>query len=638
MTRAHPHRLSTLGAAAVLVVGPVVGPGAVLPAAGADPVTADHRAGHRAGQGPSGHGRYTTKTPTSTGFGGAVTSVDPEASRVGLQVLRRGGNAVDAAVATAAALGVTEPYSSGLGGGGYFVFYDARSGRVHTIDGRETAPRTIPKDAFLDPATGKPYPFTPQLVTSGVSVGVPGTPATWAAALRTWGSYSLRQVLAPAASLARRGFVVDSTFRQQTLDNKKRFEAYTSTPRLFLPGGDAPAVGSVFRNPDLARTYRLLGRQGMRAFYRGPIASEIAALVRHPPKSPTTDLPVPAGYLSKEDLRRYRSIDRAPTHSDYRGYDVYGMAPSSSGGTTVGEALNIMERYDLTRRGAGAALHRYLEATALAFADREAHLGDPAYVHVPVRTLLSDRFAAERACAISPRRAFTPPVAPGDVRRADGRCRAASGDRGRVAPDTENVETTNLTVADRWGNVVEYTLTIEQTGGSGMLVPGRGFLLNNELTDFSAVYDATDPNRIQPGKRPRSSISPTIVVAQGRPFLALGSPGGSTIITTVTQLVFDRIDRRMSLPRAIAAPRASQRNTPTVSAEPAFIDRYGALLRRYGHRLTPAGDRFTSAAEIGAATAIEFGRHGRLTAVAEPTRRGGGAALVVHRMRHAGTR
>jgi gamma-glutamyltranspeptidase/glutathione hydrolase len=212
----------------------------------------------------------------------------------------------------------------------------------------------------------------------------------------------------------------------------------------------------------------------------------------------------------------------------------------------------------------------------------------------------------------------------------DGKCGSATATSGRQARDTENVETTNLTVTDRWGNIVEYTLTIEQTGGSGMLVPGRGFLLNNELTDFSPVYDKTDPNRIQPRKRPRSSISPTIILKNGRPFLALGSPGGSTIITTVTQLIFNRIDRHMSLPAAIAEPRASQRNTPTVSAEPEFIDKYGALLKPYGHTLTPAGDKFTSASEIGAATAIEFRRHKRLIAVAEPRRRGGGSALVVH--------
>lgn len=576
-------------------------------------------------------GYYTEKVPTSRGYGGAVASVDPEATKVGLGVLKRGGNAVDAAVATAAALGVTEPYSAGLGGGGYFVYYDAKTGRVHTLDGRETAPASMPTDAFNDPATGEPYEFTPDLVTSGVAVGVPGTPATWDAALRRWGTYSARKALRPAERLARRGFVVDETFNESTEDNAERFNAFTTTPRLFLPGGEAPVVGSVFRNPDLARTYRMLGKKGLKSFYRGPVARQISRLVRIPPKSPTTDLPVPAGYLSTKDLADYRVVSRRPTRVGYRGYDVYGMAPSSSGGSTVGEYLNIMERFDVEAMDDVSALHHYLEATALAFADRGAYVGDPAYVEVPLRRLLSDRFAKERACEISETAAFTPPVEPGVIDDFDGRCDepAASGTK---VSDTENVETTNLTVSDKWGNVVEYTLTIEQTGGSGMLVPGRGFLLNNELTDFdyAAEYDPENPNRIQPGKRPRSSMSPTIVLRHGKPYLALGSPGGSTIITTVAQLLFNRIDRGLPLPQAMAAPRASQKNTATVSAEPDFITQYGPALEGYGHVLTVAGDGLTSNTEIGAATAIEFGRHGRLTATAEPQRRGGGSALVVH--------
>jgi gamma-glutamyltranspeptidase / glutathione hydrolase len=571
--------------------------------------------------------RYNVKTPTSTGYGGAVTSVDPEASRIGIEVLRKGGNAVDAAVATAAALGVTEPYSSGLGGGGYFVYYDASSGKVRTIDGRETAPAKMPNDAFVDPATGETYKLTPDLVTSGVSVGVPGTPATWETALEEWGTFPLAKALRPATKLARRGFVVDETFRSQTVDQQPRFEAYTTTPRLFLPGGDAPEVGSVFRNRGLARTYRLLAREGMDAFYRGPLARQIADLVRNPPRSPSTKLPVPAGYMEPRDLAGYKALLQAPTRVDYRQYDVYGMAPSSSGGSTVGEALNIMERYRLARMSPTKALHHYLEATALAFADRGEYVGDAAFVDVPLADLLSDKFAAERACEIG-RRAMPKPTPAEDVDHYDGKCRGRA-DAGSPTEDTENISTTNLTVADKWGNVVEYTLTIEQTGGSGMLVPGRGFLLNNELTDFSTEFVADDPNRIQPGKRPRSSMSPTIVLKNGKPFLALGSPGGATIITTVTQILFNRIDRGMSLPRAIAEPRASQRNAPAVSAEPEFITKYGPQLERRGHTLTPTGDQFTSASEIGAATAIEFGKRGRLVAVSEPTRRGGGSALVV---------
>jgi len=569
------------------------------------------------------------KRATMVGYGGGIATVDADASRIGLQVLKRGGNAADAAVAAAAALGVTEPYSSGIGGGGYFVYYDARTGEVGTIDGRETAPAAMPHDAFIDPETGDPYPFTPQRVTSGISVGVPGSLATWQRALRRWGTRSLASELRPAARLARKGFVVDKTFHEQTAENAERFAAFTSTKRLFLPGGKAPAVGTRFRNPDLARTYDLLARRGTKALYDGPLSGEIVRTVQHPPKTADSALPIPPGVMTRKDLKRYATVDRKPTHVRYRGRDVYGIAPSSSGGATVGEALNILSRYHLRGMSDADALHHYLEASALAYADRNAYDGDPRYVRVPLKDLLSTRYAAERACAISPTTATTKPVAAGDTSSYDGKCGSASTTAARQRPDTENVETTNMTVADRWGNVVEYTLTIEQTGGSGIVVPGRGFLLNNELTDFSAVYDAKDPNRIDPGKRPRSSISPTIVLQGGSPALAVGSPGGATIITTVLQILFDRLDRGMTLPEAIAAPRASNQNAATTTAEQSFIDEYGARLQAYGHRFAAAGDPGTSAAEIGAATGIEFGSRGQLTVAAEPVRRGGGSALVV---------
>ena len=336
--------------------------------------------------------------------------------------------------------------------------------------------------------------------------------------------------------------------------------------------------------------------------------------------------------MTRSDLARYRALFQRPTRVGYRGFDVYGMAPSSSGGSTVGETLNILERFRLRGMSEADVLHHYFEASALAYADRGAYLGDAAYVDVPLRDLLSDRFARERACEIDPETAATKPVPAGDVEDYDGRCDSAAAREGRDE-DTENVSTTNLTVADKWGNVVEYTLTIEQTGGSGITVPGRGFLLNNELTDFSTVYDEDDPNRIQGGKRPRSSMSPTIVLRNGKPFLALGSPGGSTIITTVLQMILNRVDLGMTIEEAIAAPRATQRNRPDVTAEPAFIAEYGDLLRPYGHTFVQQGDTFTSRSEIGAATAIEFGRGGQLTAVSEPSRRGGGSALVVRRSR-----
>ncbi len=333
--------------------------------------------------------------------------------------------------------------------------------------------------------------------------------------------------------------------------------------------------------------------------------------------------------MTTADLNGYRAKNRKPTSVGYRGYDVYGMAPSSSGGSTVGEALNILERYDLGAMTDAGALHHYLEASALAFADRGAYVGDSRYVNVPLAALLDDTFAAERACKISPTTAATKPVAAGNFASYDGSCATVSRGTVHDDADTENISTTNLTVSDRWGNVVEYTLTIEQTGGSGIVVPGRGFILNNELTDFSTTYSATDPNRIQPGKRPRSSMSPTIVLKDDEPWLALGSPGGSTIITTVLQMLVNRIDRGMTIQQAIAAPRAAQRNTASVTAEQSFIDAYGGLLTPLGHTFTAAGAPGTSAAEIGAATAIEFGPDGRLRVVAEPVRRGGGAAGVV---------
>ena len=577
------------------------------------------------------------KSPVAEGYGGAVSTVDLDASAAAIEILRKGGNAVDAAVAAAATLGVTEPYSAGIGGGGYFVFYDADTGKVKTIDGRETAPAAMPKNAFIDPASpaDKPvaYPFRKQ-ATSGMSVGVPGTPATWERALDRWGSMNLAEALEPAIDVAEDGFVVDEAFRLQTAENQDRFAPFAATRELFLPGGAPPAVGTVFTNPDLAETYRILGHKGVDEFYEGPLAEEIVSTVRNAPSSVDAKVPVPgpAGVMTTEDLDDYKALDQDPTHVEYRGYDVYGMAPSSSGGTTVGEALNILEVFDLPSlpEDEPKVLHHYLEASALAFADRGKYVGDPAFVDVPTKALLDPVFGKERSCAIDPHRAAAKPVAAGDVGSYDGVCPAGPAALNH-ASDTENINTTNLTVSDKWGNVVEYTLTIEQTGGSGITVPGRGFILNNELTDFSPVYSETDPNRIEPGKRPRSSMSPTIVLKDDEPFLALGSPGGSTIITTVLQTLINRIDLGMNIKAALAAPRAAQRNTENVSAEQAFIDApYGKdLATRYGHNFAAAGTPGTSAAEIGAATAIEFLPDGRTVAAAEPIRRGGGSAMVV---------
>ncbi|MGW1635520.1 gamma-glutamyltransferase [Streptomyces lavendulae] len=560
------------------------------------------------------------KVPVAAGYGGAVASVDADASAAGIAVLRAGGNAVDAAVATAAALGVTEPYSAGIGGGGYFVYYDASSRRVHTIDGRETAPASATATLFQE--NGVPIPFD-QGQTSGRSVGVPGTPATWKSALDAWGTRPLGQLLRPAEKLARDGFTVDATFRAQTELNQDRFKDFPDTRKLFLPGGQLPVVGSTFKNPDLAATYAELARKGAGALYRGPLAQDIVRAVRTPPVDPAATRVVRSGDLTTADLGAYATKRQAPTQVAYRGLDVYSMAPSSSGGTTVGEALNILEGTDLSKLSEAQYLHRYIEASRISFADRGRWVGDPAAEQVPTRELLSQRYADTRACLIRPDHTLTSPLAPGDPRHP-----APCAATGQVAPTTyEGENTTHLTVADRWGNVVSYTLTIESTGGSAITVPGRGFLLNNELTDFSfapAAPGVPDPNLPGPGKRPRSSMSPTIVLKDGRPVLAVGSPGGATIITTVLQTLLGRLDRGLPLVDAIAAPRASQRNQTTTELEPGL---WNSPVRT---ELEALGQGFRQNPEIGAATGVERLPDGRWLAAAETTRRGGGSAMVVH--------
>ncbi len=300
------------------------------------------------------------KQPTATGTGGAVATVDADATRVGLEVLRAGGNAVDAAVAAAAALGVTEPFSAGIGGGGYLVYYDARTHRVHTLDGRETGPASLRVNSFTD-ASGAALPFQ-QARVSGVSVGVPGTLKTWKRALDLWGTRSLGAALRPAAQLARDGFVVDQTFHDQIAadpDNPQAFATFSSTKALYLPGGQAPAVGSQFRNPDLAATYDQIGSKGVEEFYGGQIGADLVHAVQSPPLAAQPSgwpYPVAAGGMTLSDLRSYGAPTRPPTHVTYRGLDVYGMAPSSSGGTTVGEALQVLDTRQ-AGKGRAAALH-----------------------------------------------------------------------------------------------------------------------------------------------------------------------------------------------------------------------------------------------------------------------------------------
>jgi gamma-glutamyltranspeptidase/glutathione hydrolase len=550
-----------------------------------------------------------TKQATAVGTGGAAASVDPLATKTAIDVLRRGGNAVDATVAAAAVLGVVEPFSCGIGGGGFMVVYRASDGKVFTLDGRETAPAVFRPDSFIDPATGLPIPFA-EAVTSGLGVGVPGTPRLWEEALARFGTKPLPAELAPAVAIARAGFEVDQTFSDQVASNLARFRDFTSTRELY---GEVPAVGSIFRNPELAKTYQTLAAHGMDAYYRGPLAAAIVQTVQDPPVVEGATRNVRPGLMTTADLAGYEVVQRAPTAIGYRGYEVFGMGPPSSGGSTVGEALNILEGFDLAAAPRELALHWMLEASKLSFADRNVYLGDSDFVQVPLAGLLSDGYAAVRRALIGAS-ALPVPVPPGDPWLFDAVALPM------VAADTESPSTTHLTVADRFGNVVSYTFTIEQIGGSGMVVPGYGFLLNNELTDFNFI--PTGANKAGPGKRPRSSMAPTIVLQDGRPLLALGSPGGATIITTVLQLLVERLDLGKTLPEAIATPRLSQRNTLTTQAEPAF---FGTPEKA---ALETRGQSFSLTAEIGAATGIEFLPGGAVLAAAEPARRGGGSAMV----------
>lgn len=550
---------------------------------------------------------------SQSGSGGAAATVDERATAAAITVLELGGNAVDAAVAAAAVLGVTDPFSSGLGGGGFMLVRDAESGRVISIDGRETAPLAATPDMFLD--DGEAIPFAERRGSS-LSVGVPGTLAQWRVALERYGTMDLATLLRPAIRVAEEGFEVDPTFHDQIASNAELFATFPATAELYLPNGAPPEVGSTFRNPDLAATYRLIAEEGPGVFYRGEIGEDLVATVQEPATVDDPPYEVRSQRMTMEDLDLYHAPVRPATHVEYRGLDVYGMGPPSSGGLTVGLILNILETTDLGSMEDADAIHAMLEASRLAYADRGAYMGDADFVNVPVEGLQSDAFAATRAERIGDEAGEDP--APGDPFAFQ---EDASPPLAPQTADEEGTSTTHLTVADREGNVVSYTFTIESTGGSGMLVPGRGFLLNNELTDFNV--EPGTANSVEPRKRPRSSMAPTIVLEDGEPFLALGSPGGSTIITTVLQTLLNVVDFGMTPEEALAAPRLSQRNGRSTTVEAAADDALVAALEQRGHT-------FSETEEIGAATLIAFGEDGSMTAVAEPVRRGGGSARVVH--------
>lgn len=558
--------------------------------------------------------------PVATGTGGAVATISAKASESALDILNKGGNAIDAAVAAAATLGVTDPFSCGIGGGGFMVIYLARDQRVITIDHRETAPAKTSADWFRQ--DGKPIDFD-TAVASGAAVGVPGTVRGWHEALERYGSMRFSQVLAPAIAVAEQGFTVNPNFNVLLGQNEKKFRQFAPTSELYLHKGKALPSGTLLRNPGLARAYREIAAGGVKAFYEGPIARAIVDAVNKPPVA--AGVSVRPGAMRLSDLANYEARIRPALHSTYRGYDVYGMPLPSSGGATVAHALNILEGFDLAALPRARAEHLYLEASRLAFADRNAYLADPEYVDAPLAGMLSKAFAAQRRALIRPDRAAPGAVAAGDPYAfQDDPSVPLRPQRASVRLAPESAHTTHLTVSDKDGNVVAYTFTIESWGGSGIVVPGYGFLLNNEMTDFD--FEGPHPNVPEAGKRPRSSMAPTIALKNGKPAFSIGSPGGSTIITTVLQTVVNYVDLGMPMDQAVDAPRLSQRNAPETSVEPGFGGSAQArALEGFGQRWEAAPE------EIGAANALVFNPDGTVTAVSEGKRHGVGTALVQRR-------
>ena len=582
-----------------------------------------------AGQAPAS--APATKQPVAVGMGGGVASMDLGASQAGIDALRHGGNAIDAAVATASALGVTIPFVAGPGGGGFMVIYLAKQHEVVTIDGRENCPQACTTTMFIDPKTGKPYDYD-YASDQPLATGVPSMVATWSTALKKYGRLSLGADLRPAISLAKNGFRTDADFQQLTQSELPELQAYPASHWLLTSAGQPLPVGTLLKNPDLAKTYALLAKYGPSYLYDGPLGKAIVQADDHPVTTPGQTVVQLPGIMTTSDLRNYRARVQAPTHVNYRGLDIYSMAPPSSSGTTVGEALNILSHYNLSSESRATALFHYLEASRLSYADRNAYVGDPRYVSVPTQQLLSPAFAATRQCLIGST-ALTSPVAPGNPYPPYAACPSQSS---TASATNEGLHTNNIVTSDKWGDIVSYTNTINFFGGSGQTVPGYGFLLNDEMTDFDfapATAGATDPNLPAGGKQPRSSMGPVIALQHGKPLFSIGAAGGSTIITTILQTLINHVDFGMSLPAALAAPRVSNTNSATSSAEPLFYNSAVAkqLTSQYGEKFTETGGAILPLDYYpGDATALQVLGGGKVEPIAEPVRLGGGSALVVH--------
>jgi gamma-glutamyltranspeptidase / glutathione hydrolase len=533
---------------------------------------------------------------TLHGTQGMVASRSDRASEVGAQILREGGNAVDAAVATAFALAVTYPSAGNLGGGG-FMLIGLANGDVHALDSREKAPGAAHRDMFLD-ADGN---VDRRLALNSLqATGVPGTVDGLLLALERFGTLSRAQVMAPAIALAAQGFALDEDLAGQFQQNLDSFRQYPASLAVFTKDGTAYAAGETWKQADLAKTLQRIADQGRSGFYTGETADLIVAEMQRN-----------GGLITHADLAAYTSVWREPVHGNYRGYEVWSMPAPSSGGVLLIEMLNMLEPYDIGASGYGSAqtAHLMIEAMRRAYADRAEYLGDPDFTNVPAAMLTSKDYARTRFADFDPARATD------------------SNAIGAGAWPEESAQTTHFSVADKDGNVVTVTTTLNREYGNRIVVPGTGFLLNNEMDDFSSKPNTPnsygligrDANEIQPHKRMLSSMAPTIVTRDGKPVLLTGSPGGSTIINTVLQVLLNVLDHGMSAAQAVASPRLHHQWMPNnVRYENgALSDEVASALRSMGHQQLTGG-RFG----IGDANTISID-NGMLEGVSDPRNAGG---------------
>ena len=479
-----------------------------------------------------------TTTPISAQSSGIASSADPRATEAGAEILAKGGSAADAAMAMMLALTVVEPQSSGIGGGGFLVHYDADGGKISTINGRETAPAAATPQRFTD-ANGKPIPFL-QAFPGGKSVGVPGNIRLMAEAHRKWGKLKWAEIFKPAIRLADKGFVVNQTLESRLATIQRLWPQFETARSIYWVDGKPAKAGMRLRNPELAKTLKLIARKGPDAFYTGAIANSIVDTV--------TKSPVAPGDMTLADLAAYKAVEQNAVCAPYRVYVICGMAPPSSGATTVLQILGTLERFDMRAMGKDDPKSWFLigQAMQLAYADREKYLGDASFVQVPVAGLIDKAYLAERSAMIDPAKA-----------RADYPAGNPPGAMPRTAAISGEVAgTTHFSAVDARGSIANMTSTIEGPFGS-QLIAG-GFFLNNELTDFTFAPEkdgAPVANRVEGGKRPLSSMAPTIVFnREGKPVLALGSAGGKRIIMHVTKTLIGVLDFGLPLKEAIALP------------------------------------------------------------------------------------